>query len=361
VTVSTQNKTILIMAGGTGGHVYPALALARVLVDRGHKVHWLGTERGIEARLVPAAGYPLHVLDIGGIRGHSLATKVRAPLRIGKAVGQAARIIRSINPDVVVGLGGFAAGPGGVAAKLLRKPLVIHEQNAKAGTTNKLLSRLADRVLSAYPDVLPKSECIGNPVRQDIENLPSPAERFAGRVGPVRLLVLGGSLGAVAINETVPGALASLPDDLRPIVRHQTGEKHIDQTVAIYREANIEADVVAFIEEMSEALGWADLVICRAGALTVAELAATGVAAVLIPFPFAIDDHQTANAQFLANAGAAIVKQQRDLTELGLAEIMISLITNRKHLQQMAEAGHALAVRKSADRFADICMELADD
>ncbi len=355
----TRPVTALIMAGGTGGHVFPALALARVLTDGGHRVEWLGTARGIEARLVPEAGYPLHELTIGGVRGHGLKTKLQAPWRIAKAVLQAARVIREVRPDVVVGLGGFAAGPGGIAARILQKPLVIHEQNAIAGTTNKILARMATESLAAFPGALPGSQCIGNPVRTEIENLPAPAERFANRGQPVRLLVLGGSLGAVAINRAVPGALALMPLERRPMVRHQTGEKHLSDAEEHYRATGIEGDVVAFIEDMAEALAWADLVICRAGALTVAELAAAGVGAVLIPFPHAIDDHQTANGRFLEAAGAAVLRQQRDLTNEGLATLLADLLADRQQLLHMAEAARALAVPRSADRFAEICLEMA--
>lgn len=355
-----KTLTVLIMAGGTGGHVYPALALAHELAQRGHAIHWFGTERGIEARLVPAAGYPLHLLDIGGVRGHSLATKLKAPLRIAKAVKQAAKVIRKVDPDVVVGLGGFAAGPGGIAAKLCRKPLVIHEQNAIAGTTNKILARFADRVLTAYPQALPHSCCIGNPVRPDIEALPVPTERFAGRTGRARLLVLGGSLGAVAINEVVPAALSRMPVDQRPQVRHQTGEKHLQSAQEHYNNAAVDAEVVPFIENMADALSWADLVVCRSGALTVAELAATGVGAILVPFPYAIDDHQTANAQFLANAGAAMVKQQRDLNDADLAALLLDLLGDHDQLLNMAEAARKLAAPQAANQFANICLELAN-
>lgn len=347
------------MAGGTGGHVFPALALAEAITARGHSVEWLGTARGIESRLVPNAGYPLHFLKISGVRGLGMVTKIQAPWIIARAVLHAIKIIRQVKPQVVVGLGGFAAGPGGVAARLLNKPLIIHEQNAVAGTTNKLLARIARKRLTAFPGALPSSECIGNPVRADIETLAPPAQRFAQRPERRRLLVLGGSLGAVAINKMVPAALACMDVSLRPLVRHQTGEKHISETREIYQQKNVDADIVPFIEDMAEALAWADLVVCRAGALTIAELAAAGVAAVLVPFPFAIDDHQTANARFLEKEGAAVLKQQRDLTEENLAELLGSLLANRKQLLKMAEAARALAVQQSASRFADLCLEQA--
>lgn len=358
---NTTPITVLIMAGGTGGHVFPALALARVLTDGGHKVEWLGTARGIEARLVPEAGYPLHEIAISGVRGHRLSIKLRAPWRIFKALLQAVKIIRQVNPQVVVGLGGFAAGPGGIAARILWKPLVIHEQNAVAGTTNKILARIASETLAAFPGVLPGSQCIGNPVRAEIEAIPEPAQRFANRTAsmPMRLLVMGGSLGAVAINKAVPGALAKMPIEQRPHVRHQAGAKHVLEARAFYREAKVDGEVIAFVKDMARALAWADLVICRAGALTVAELAATGVAAVLIPFPYAIDDHQTANAQFLERGGAAVLRQQGDLTVENLAQLLAELLSDRKQLLTMAKAARALAVHRSADHFADICLELA--
>ncbi len=356
---NTQPITALIMAGGTGGHVFPALALAQELSNQGHTVEWLGTARGIESRLVPAAGYPLHTLAIGGLRGHGLSTKLAAPWRVARAVWQAAKVIVKVKPQVVVGLGGFAAGPGGIAARLLRKPLVIHEQNAIAGTTNKILARVANKTLVAFPNALANSQCIGNPVREAIEAVPTPAARFADRTAPLRLLVLGGSLGAVAINKVVPAALRAMPEELRPQVRHQTGEKHITDTLAFYREAKVNADVIAFIDDMAEALGWADLIVCRAGALTVAELAAVGVASVLVPFPFAIDDHQTANARFLEGAGAAIVKQQHELTDDVLRQLLTALLADRTKLLAMAEAARTLAVPRSARIFAEICLEQA--
>lgn len=356
---SSPKITALIMAGGTGGHVYPALALARVLSQRGHHVEWLGTQRGIESRLVPAAGYHLNILNIGGIRGLGVATKLRAPWRIVRAVMQAAGFIRQVKPAVVIGLGGFAAGPGGVAAKMLGKPLIIHEQNAIAGTTNRLLARVSQQRLTAFPDALPASLCIGNPVRHDIEALPTPAQRFAGRGGKPRLLVLGGSLGATAINQMIPAAVAQMPLAERPDIRHQTGEKNLQQTLAFYADAEVKGEVVPYVEDMADALGWADLVVCRAGALTVAELAAAGLGAVLVPFPHAIDDHQTANAEFLASEGAALIRQQKDLDSVELAALLSKLLNDRARMLEMANAARSLAVNHTAERFADICEEIA--
>ena len=341
---------VLIMAGGTGGHVFPALALARLLREQNREVIWLGTRRGLEARVVPADGFPIEWLSVSGLRGKGFADLLKAPFMLVLSVWQALRIVARHKPGVVVGLGGFVTGPGGVAAWLLRRPLVVHEQNAIAGFTNRCLARLARTVLTAFPSAFAGSarvRLIGNPVRADIAALPAPAERFATRSGPLRLLVIGGSLGARRLNEVVPQALALMAKEpaAQPFtVRHQAGEKLIDAARAAYAEAGVPGDVAAFITDMSAALGWADLVVCRAGALTIAELAAAGVGSVLVPFPHAVDDHQTSNAAFLVDAGAARCLADGTLTPAVLAGTLTELCAaGRGGLARLAEAARRVA------------------
>lgn len=337
--------TVLMMAGGTGGHVFPALAVARELRAAGIDVHWLGTARGIENDLVPPQGLPLHFLDIAGLRGKGVSGLLAAPLRIIRAVWQARRIIKRIKPDVVVGFGGYATGPGGVAARLAGIPLIIHEQNAIAGLTNRLLSRISQRVLQAFPGALPGAVTVGNPVRTDVVALPAPAERFAGRNGqPLQVLVVGGSLGAVALNNVVLQAMQILPPEQRPQLRHQAGKNNATALQQQYQAAGIEAEVLPFIDDMASAYQWADLVICRAGALTVAEIAAAGCAALFVPFPFAVDDHQTANARYLADQKAALLQQQRETDGQKLAAVWQHFAGHKNELQAMAERARALAI-----------------
>jgi len=345
------------MAGGTGGHVFPALAVAQALRDRKVAVTWLGTRRGIEAELVPANGLPINYIDVAGLRGKGVMKLLWAPLLLVRALWQALAVLRRERPDVVLGLGGFASGPGGVAAKLLRIPLVIHEQNAIAGTTNKLLGRVANRVLEAFPGALPRGEWTGNPVRAEISALPAPQQRIASPGRPRHLLVLGGSLGALAINRLVPEALALLPEADRPQVRHQCGKAHQQVTQATYRDAGVAAEVEPFIADMAAAYGWADLVICRAGALTVSELAAAGVGAVLVPFPHAIDDHQTHNGQWLVSGGAAEMIQQSALTAEKLASLLEDWLADGERLQNMGDNARKLARSQVAERVAEVCEE----
>jgi len=349
---------VLVMAGGTGGHVFPALAVAAALRERGHAVEWLGTRAGIEAELVPANDFVLHTINVAGVRGKGLAAKLMAPLQIARALWQALAVVRAVRPSVVLGLGGFASGPGGLAAKLLGIPLVIHEQNAVAGTTNRILARFASRVLEAFPGALPRGEFTGNPVRDTISAIQAPQQRGLATRKPLRLLVLGGSLGATAINGLVPKALSLLARDKRPLVRHQCGRKNVEATTAAYREVGVEASVEPFIADMAEAYQWADVVICRAGALTVSELAAAGVGALLIPFPAAIDDHQTKNGQWLAENNAAIVLRQADLTPTVLVNELQRLIDNPSRLLAMATSSRALARADATARVADICEEV---
>lgn len=354
----TERRHVLIMAGGTGGHVFPALAVARELRERGLRVSWLGTRAGIEAELVPAQGFELHFVEVGGLRGKGWRVRLAAPWGIARSVGQALRLEGRLAPDAVIGLGGYASGPGGLAAWLRRIPLVIHEQNAVAGTTNRILSRLARRVLQAFPGVFPRGETTGNPVRAEITRLPPPALRGIGQHPRPRLLVLGGSLGALAINRLVPRALGQLEDGAAFQVRHQCGRDHLDITRAAYAEAGVQAEVEPFIDDMAAAYGWADFVICRAGALTVSELAAAGVGSLLIPFPAAIDDHQTRNAEWLVRGGGARLIQQRDLTAESLAEQLAQLRSRPQTLKEMAERARALAIPDAGARVADACQEV---
>jgi UDP-N-acetylglucosamine--N-acetylmuramyl-(pentapeptide) pyrophosphoryl-undecaprenol N-acetylglucosamine transferase len=353
----------MIMAGGTGGHVFPALATARVLRRRGFDVVWLGTERGIEARLVPAEGIPVEWLSVSGLRGKGIATLVAAPFRLFIAVTQALRAMRRHRPSVVLGAGGFASGPGGVAAWLTRRPLVVHEQNAVAGLTNRVLARLAVRVLEGFPGSFGRgvhAERVGNPVRPEIAAVAPPERRLANREGPLRLLVFGGSQGAARLNAVLPAALAQLPPELRPDVLHQTGTRGLDETIAAYRSRSIDADVRPFIDDMAGAYGWADLAVCRAGALTVAELAAAGVPAVLVPFPAAVDDHQTRNADQAVTAGGAVLLPESRLTPLSLAEVLRGLLeAGRPQLAAMGIAVRRNAIIDADERLADACVAAA--
>jgi len=353
---------VLIMAGGTGGHVFPALALARLLREQSFEVIWLGTERGLESRVIPAEGIPIERLSIGGLRGKGVLTWLAAPFRLARALVQALKVMRRHRPSVVVGLGGFVTGPGGVAAWLTRRPLLIHEQNAIAGFTNRCLAHLARQVLEAFPGSFGRevhARVIGNPVRADISAVPPPSVRFAGRTGPIRILVIGGSQGAARLNAVVPFALKRLSSWLAFDVLHQAGERWIDTGRAAYEQAGVRADVRPFIEDMSEAYAWADLVICRAGALTVSELAAVGVASILVPFPNAVDDHQAYNAQYLVREGAAVLVRDRELTAERLAAELQPLCAGRGKLLAMAERARLLAKPRAAAELAASCLELA--
>jgi UDP-N-acetylglucosamine--N-acetylmuramyl-(pentapeptide) pyrophosphoryl-undecaprenol N-acetylglucosamine transferase len=347
----------MIMAGGTGGHVFPALAVADDLRARGWRVVWLGARTGMEATLVPQHGYELAPIRFAGLRGKGLLAKLLLPVNLLVAFWQSLRAIRAHRPDVVLGMGGYIAFPGGMMAALLGRPLAIHEQNSIAGLANRVLAGVADRILVAFPGALPKSLPTGNPVRQAIARVAPPAQRFAGRSGPLRVLVVGGSLGAAALNERVPHAIALVPAGERPHVVHQSGAKHLDALRAGYAAAGVTADLRPFIEDMAQAYAAADVVICRAGATTVAELAAAGVASILVPFPFAVDDHQTTNARYLADGGAAILIQQRDLTPERLAETLRGL--TRERLLEMADKARALGKPDATRAVAEACMELA--
>lgn len=363
---------VMIMAGGTGGHVFPALSLAAVLRERDCDIVWLGTRAGIEARLVPSAGIPIEWLEIGGLRGKGIGTLLTAPLRVLRALAQAIGAMRRHRPRIVVGLGGYVTGPGGLAAWLTRRPLVIHEQNAVAGFTNRVLAHFASRVLEAFEGSFGRTStrrlffgkrrpivAVGNPVRAEFFALPSPQRRLADRHGALRILVVGGSQGAQRLNQVVPAALASLRGRLELQVRHQTGTRNLEATRAAYAAEGVIAAVDAFIEDMAAAYAEADLVICRAGALTVSELAAAGVAAIFVPFPAAVDDHQTRNAGFLVERGAAVMLPERELSAQRLADELLRLGSDRASLLQMAERARSLARPSSADDVAEICLAVA--
>jgi UDP-N-acetylglucosamine--N-acetylmuramyl-(pentapeptide) pyrophosphoryl-undecaprenol N-acetylglucosamine transferase len=352
-----MTKCALVMAGGTGGHIFPGLAVAEALRQRSWRVHWLGAPDSMEARLVPPRGFPLETIDFGGVRGKGVKTLVVLPLRLLKAFWQSIRVVRRVQPDVVIGLGGYITFPAGMMSVLLGKPLVLHEQNSVAGMANKVLAGVADRTFSAFPGVLGKARWIGNPLREAFLRQPAPEQRFAGRSGPLRVLVVGGSLGAKALNDVVPQALARIPVDQRPRVTHQSGAKQIDELRANYAAAGVQAELTPFIDDTAQAFADADLVICRAGASTVTELAAVGAAAVFVPFPHAVDDHQTTNARFLVDAGGGWLVQQRDLTPEGLAQLMQGV--DRATLLRMAVAAQAVAKTSATDEMVGACEELA--
>ena len=352
-----MSKTILIMAGGTGGHVFPGLAVADEMRGRGWNVVWMGARSGIEARLVPARGYPVEWIRAAALRGKGFVAQLLLPLNLLIGFWQSARAIFRIRPDVVLGMGGYVAFPGGMMASLFARPFAVHEQNAIAGLANRVLAGVADKSLAAFPHALKNAEWTGNPVRGEIAAIAQPAARYAGRSGPLRLLVVGGSLGAQALNEIVPKALGMMAAPGRPVVTHQAGEKHLESLRLNYSNAKVEGELVAFIEDMAQRYAEADLVICRAGAMTIAELSAGGMASVLVPFPHAVDDHQSANARFLSEQGAAILVPQEKLTPASLADLIRSL--DRKALLVMAEKARLLGKPGATRIVADRCMELA--
>lgn len=354
--------TILIMAGGTGGHVFPALAVADELRSRGVTVEWMGTQAGIEAEKVPAANYPLTTISVQGLRGKGVLGWVLAPFRLTKAVWEAYRAIRKIKPDVVLGFGGFASGPGGVAAWINRKPLVIHEQNAVPGLTNYLLAKVAKKIMTGFEDVFPekiKTEWVGNPVRDTISSVEAPETRLANRQGPIRLLILGGSLGARALNHSVPKALALLPATHRPEIRHQCGTRNEETCQQAYEAAAVTATVLPFIDDMAAAYAWADIIVCRAGALTIAELSAVGVGSILVPFPHAMDDHQTHNARGLERIGAAVLLAEKIVMTENMAMVLRDVLRDKATILRMATAAKTLYKAGSAKRIAAVCCELA--
>jgi UDP-N-acetylglucosamine--N-acetylmuramyl-(pentapeptide) pyrophosphoryl-undecaprenol N-acetylglucosamine transferase len=348
----------MILAGGTGGHVYPALAVAQELRRRGHQIVWMGAAESFESRVVPRHGIPLETIRVSGLRGKGLRSLPKIPLMLARAYRDASAALRRTRPQIVLGMGGFAAGPGGLAARWRRLPLVIHEQNAVAGLTNRLLARIADGVLQAFPDTFANGRTVGNPVRAGFADLPDPQVRIGSRRGRSRVLVVGGSLGARALNEIVPEALALLDSGKRPEVLHQAG-RTLAEARAAYESAGASGKVVEFIEDMPQAMGWADLVICRAGASTVTELATAGCAALLVPFPFAVDDHQTRNARYLVAAGAAELIPQRELTPENLAGRLRELLADRSRLSIMAQSARTVAWPHATQSIADACVEAA--
>jgi UDP-N-acetylglucosamine--N-acetylmuramyl-(pentapeptide) pyrophosphoryl-undecaprenol N-acetylglucosamine transferase len=357
-----MSRSILIMAGGTGGHIFPALAVADILRAQGWRVTWLGAHNSMEAELIPRHKYEMAWVRFSGVRGKGKLRLLRLPFDLLVAMWQSGSAILRHRPDVVLGMGGYITFPGGIMTALLRRPLVIHEQNSIAGMSNRVLARLAQKVLSGFPDVLPRAIWCGNPVRSDIAALPEPQQRYAARSGRLSVLVVGGSLGAKAINEVVPQALALLPQDDRPVVLHQTGKQHYEATKRAYQQAGVQADIKPFMDEMAKHYGKADLVICRAGALTVAELAAAGVASILIPFPFAVDDHQTRNAEFLSKRGAAVLLPQSGLNAEKLAQLLRDLgdkERGREKLLAMAQNARGLGKADAAYAVARVCEELA--
>lgn len=359
MNAAATNRKIMLMAGGTGGHVIPALAVARQLRDRGFSTVWLGTRKGIEARLVPAAGIDIEWIPVSGLRGKGRAALLLAPFRLVRAAWSANRAFAKHRPAAVLGMGGFASGPGGLVAWLRRTPLVLHEQNSVAGMTNRILAHFTRSVLAAFPGAFApevEAKIVGNPVRDDVVALPAPAERFTGRGGDIRVLVLGGSQGSRSLNETVPAALASFAGKVT--VRHQCGRQLAETVTQRYHDAGVDVVVESFIDDMAEAYSWADVAICRAGAMTVFELAAAGLAAILVPYPNAVDDHQTGNAEYLAAADAAVILQERDMTAESLAAAF-SKMTDRQRLLAMAANARRKAMPGATAAVTAVCIERA--
>ena len=352
-----SQKTALIMAGGTGGHIFPGLAVAEELRARGWRVHWLGAPGSMESRIVPQHGFPLELIDFSGVRGKGLATLALLPLRLLRAFWQALQVVRRVKPDVVVVLGGYITFPGGMTGVLCGKPLVLHEQNSVAGMANKVLAGVADRVFTAFPGVLKKAQWVGNPLRAAFTRQAAPSERFVGRTGPLRLLVVGGSLGAQALNDIVPRALALIPAENRPVVTHQSGATQIDTLRANYQAAGVQAELTPFIDDTASAFAAADIIVCRAGASTVTEIAAVGAAAIFVPFPFAVDDHQTTNARFLVSAGGGWLVQQSDLTPEGLAKMLLN--SERTVLVDIAEKAKNMQKINATREVVAACEELS--
>jgi len=345
------------MAGGTGGHIFPGLAVAEYLRICGWNVSWLGNQNGMEYRLVKSCDFSFEAIEFGGLRGKGLKAKLMLPMNLIRACFQSWKIMRRLKPSVVLGMGGYITFPGGLVTKLLKRPLVLHESNSVAGSANSALARIAMRTLTGFPNTMANAEWVGNPIREEFDRMQKPALRYEQRQGPLSILVMGGSLGAAALNENIPAALKMISKDTRPKIIHQAGDKHLADLQKRYADLGVKAEILPFIDDMPSAYAQADLVICRAGAMTVSELAACGVASCLIPFPFAIDDHQTANAKFLADANAAILLPQQNLNPQDLA-LMIQNF-NRADLKQMALRAHALAKPHATLRVAEVCADCA--
>jgi len=350
-------KTALVMAGGTGGHIFPGLAVAEALRTRGWRVHWLGAPGSMEQQLVPPRGFAFEPVQFGGVRGKGPMTLLLLPLKLLRAFMQSIAVVRRVRPDVVIGLGGYITFPGGMMSVLLGKPLVLHEQNSVAGLANKVLAGVADRVFSAFPNVLKNAKWVGNPLRAAFLSQPGPQERFAGRTGPLKLLVVGGSLGAKALNAVVPKALALISPATRPSVLHQSGSKQIEELRANYAAAGVEGTLLPFIEDPAVAYADADLIVARAGASTVTEIAAVGAATLFVPFPSAVDDHQTTNARFLVDAGGGWLVQQTDLTPEWLADLLQK--TSRDELVARALKAGTMKKTEAVDEVVRACEELA--
>ncbi len=349
--------SILVMAGGTGGHIFPGLAVAEYLRHCGWKVSWLGNQNGMEYRLVKAGDFPFEAVTFGGLRGKGLKAKIMLPFNLLRAGIQSWRIISRLKPNVVLGMGGYITFPGGLVAKLLKRPLVLHESNSIAGSANRALAKIAMRTLTGFPNAMDHAEWVGNPIRADFDRVESPAVRYEQRCGNLSILVVGGSLGAAVLNETIPAAIALMEKSARPTVIHQAGDKHLAQLQHRYATLGVDADIRPFIEDMSAAYAQADLVICRSGAMTVSEITACGVAACLVPLPHAIDDHQTANARFLSDVAAAILLPQKDLNAQDLAAMIQHL--NRDDLKKIAVRAHALAKPYATQKVAEVCAACA--
>lgn len=356
-----MNRTIVIMAGGTGGHVFPGLAVGHELAAQGWTVHWLGTPDRMEADLVPQHGFPISFINIRGVRNHGVLRKVAAPFQILKAISQAIKILKAIKPSVVLGMGGYASGPGGVAAKLLGIPVVLHEQNAAAGMTNRLLAKIANKILMGFSGAFPdsnKTRVVGNPVRKEFLQLAESTVKTYDAKSPLKILIVGGSLGARALNEVVPLGLSRLSN---VEIRHQCGKGNLQSVIDLYHSLNkADASVTEFIADMASAYDWADLLICRAGALTVAEVATAGVPAVFVPLPHAVDDHQTKNAMSLASKGAALLLPQKDMTAESIHTVISQLLSTPEKLQEMARLSRAAAITDATMQVANVCKQISE-
>jgi len=366
MTMPREDMTVLIMAAGTGGHVFPALSIARKLRKHNVRTEWMGTHQGMENQLLEGTGIKIHAVSAKGLKGKGVVRLLFAPFMLVQALIQSIRVLSSVNPDCVLGMGGFVSGPGGLAAKITGRKLVIHEQNAVPGFTNKLLSKIANLVFEAFPNTFPDSDKVlytGNPLRSEIAELAEKPRQYEKSSRSLRILVLGGSQGALAINEVVPELIADWPEQNRPHVLHQSGERTLEETQVLYKDRGLSSvegvDVVPFISNMADAYGWADLVICRSGASTVSEIAAVGLPSILIPYPHHSDQQQKHNANWLVSAGAAFLLEQKDLTLATLRSLLLDLHTDRSKLQKMSDAARSISICDADELIVSRCMELA--